>query len=40
LLLRMPEKDIAAAWRQFVSDLKEIRRLAEAEKKRGTRKAA
>ena len=28
-LLRMPEEDKAAAWKQFVADMKQIRKLAE-----------
>jgi DNA polymerase len=31
-LLRMPEEDKAQAWKDFVSDLKRIRRLSESEK--------
>ena len=32
-LLRMPEEDKPAAWKQFVSDMKQIRKLAQAHKK-------
>jgi len=32
-LLRMPEEDKAEAWKQFVSDMKQIRKLVQAEKR-------
>jgi len=32
-LLRMPEQDKQAAWKQFISDMKKIHALAEARKK-------
>jgi DNA polymerase len=32
-LLRMPEQDKPAAWKQFVSDMKQIRKLTQAQKK-------
>jgi uracil-DNA glycosylase len=32
-LLRMPQEDKPAAWKQFVSDMKEIRKLAQTQKK-------
>jgi len=31
-LLRMPEEDKKQAWKDFVSDMKRIRKLAESEK--------
>jgi DNA polymerase len=39
-LLRMPPQDRAQAWKQFLSDMKQIRKLASAEKKQLHKKAA
>ena len=39
-LLRMPPQDRPQAWKEFVSDMKAVRRLAQAEKKQAEKKAA
>jgi hypothetical protein len=36
----MPPQDRPQAWKEFVSDMKAVRRLAQAEKKQAEKKAA
>ncbi|HEX4635785.1 MAG TPA: UdgX family uracil-DNA binding protein [Rhizomicrobium sp.] len=39
-LLRMPSEDRVRAWKQFISDMREIRKLAQAEKRHAQKKAS